>query len=60
MTLIQSLTFPQLQEQAQQLAASIETATGPYQDFLVGWGYDDEQKQAIQKALRQALNPVPT
>lgn len=60
MTLIQSLTFPQLQEQAQQLAASIETATGPYQDFLVRWGYDDEQKQAIQKALRQALNPVPT
>ena len=59
-TLIQALPFLQLQEQTQQLIASIETETGPYQDFLERWGYDDEQKQAIQNALGQVLNPVPT
>jgi hypothetical protein len=51
--LIQALSFPQLQEQANQLTESIDTGAGHYQSFLERWGYDDEQKRAIYVALQQ-------
>lgn len=59
-TLIRALNSPQLQEQAQQLVVGIETETGPYQDFLVRWGYDNEQKQAMRQALECVLQPIQT
>jgi hypothetical protein len=52
--LIQSLPLPQLKEHAHQLATSISTGTGTYQNFLERWRYDAEQKQAMYSALKQA------
>ncbi len=52
--LIQLLNLFQVQEEANQLRASIQTGTGKYQPFLERWGYDSEQKQAINSALEQA------
>jgi signal transduction histidine kinase len=52
--LIQALQLPQVQQEAKQLAHSIQTATGDYQAFLQRWQYDAEQKQAIYAALKQA------
>ena len=49
--LIQRLQLPQVQAEAQQLAQAIETKTGAYQTFLERWGYDEEQRQAMQQAL---------
>jgi hypothetical protein len=34
------------------LLASLETGTGSYGTFLDRWGYDSEQRQAIQAALK--------
>jgi hypothetical protein len=52
--LIQALPLPPLRGQAQQLADSINTATGDYHGFLVRWGYSPEQQQAIRHQLDQA------
>ena len=49
--LIQRLQLPQLQAEAQQLSWALETKTGAYQTFLERWGYDVEQRQAMQQAL---------
>ena len=52
--LIQRLQLPQVQLEAQQLLEAIATSTGPYQPFLERWGYDLEQRQAMQQALEEA------
>jgi hypothetical protein len=49
--LIQRLQLPQVEAEAQQLSQAIETKTGAYQTFLERWGYDVEQRQAMQQAL---------
>jgi hypothetical protein len=49
--LIQRLQLLQVEAEAQQLSRAIETKTGAYQTFLERWGYDVEQRQAIQQAL---------
>lgn len=49
--IIQQLHSPLVTETAQQLNTSAETGTGSYQAFLDRWGYDTEQRQAIQQAL---------
>jgi hypothetical protein len=49
--LIQQLHSPLITEKAQQLNTSAQTGTGSYQAFLDRWGYDTEQRQAIQQAL---------
>ncbi|XGV99866.1 MAG: hypothetical protein ACAF41_13150 [Leptolyngbya sp. BL-A-14] len=49
--LIQRLDLLQVQVEADQLAQAIETGTGSYQPFLERWGYDLEQKVAMQQAL---------
>lgn len=49
--LLQLLTFSELKQQAQELATSLETGTGNYQNFLERWQYDTEQRQAMLQAL---------
>ncbi len=52
--LIQQLELPQLQLEARQLLRAIETGAGGYQTFLERWGYDLEQRAAIQQALHES------
>lgn len=53
--LIQALPSASLQQQAQQLAESIDAGTGSYYHrFLLRWGYSPEQQQAIRHQLEQA------
>lgn len=54
--LIQQLQLPLITEKAQQLYASAKTGEGAYQPFLDRWGYDAEQRQAMQDALAQVLD----
>lgn len=49
--LIQVLQLPQVQTETQSLLGAIETEKGDYQTFLERWGYDLEQRQAMQQAL---------
>ncbi|PSB29647.1 hypothetical protein [Stenomitos frigidus] len=51
--LIQRLHLPQVQAEAEQLSRAIATKTGAYQTFLERWGYDSEQRQAMQQALEE-------
>lgn len=39
----------------QELLKSIQTGGGQYQSFLERWGYDAEQKRAIQQALQSTI-----
>lgn len=49
--LIQQLDLQSIQEKLQRLKNTLENGKGEYQDFLQRWGYDDEQKKAIQNAI---------
>lgn len=51
--LIQQLQTPKLKEEATSLAESLATSAGSYQGFLERWGYDAEQRHAIEQALQQ-------
>lgn len=53
--LIHLLQLPQLQEKASQLLHSVTCGGGVYQTFLDRWGYDDEQRKAIQAAIAQVI-----
>lgn len=53
--LIRLTQLPSASTKIQSLLESIATQTGAYQPFLERWGYDVEQKQAIQQALQQAI-----
>lgn len=53
--LIQQLPLPALQAHLQKLQQSVATGKGDYQTFLERWGYDDQQRQAIQQALTQVV-----
>lgn len=54
--LIEQLKSKLIQKELQKLQATISHGQGDYQDFLTRWNYDDEQQQAIQKAIAQTLN----
>ncbi len=54
-TLIAALQLPELQTELQQLLDSTTTNTGEYQEFLARWGYDAEQRQAIQQVVAAIL-----
>lgn len=43
--------LPVLQQHCEELLNSLKTGTGSYQSFLDRWGYDDEQRQAMQTIL---------
>jgi hypothetical protein len=51
--LIDALQMPEIKVIAQQIIDAIRTGTGEYVEFLERWGYDAEQKGAIEKALSQ-------
>jgi hypothetical protein len=53
--LITALQLPALQIELQQLLDSTTTNTGEYQEFLARWGYDAEQRQAIQQVVTAIL-----
>ncbi len=55
LNLSQQLQLSQIKEYAQHLYDSAKNGTGNYQSFLERWGYDDEQKQAIQTTLEEML-----
>jgi hypothetical protein len=54
-TIIQQLSLPQIQEMCRELLTTITTGTGEYSEFLVRWGYDDEQKKAIAQSMTTLL-----
>lgn len=47
--------LPQIPSKAQELFRNAGGESGQYSDFLERWGYDAEQKQAIQRALEPWL-----
>jgi hypothetical protein len=51
--LIDALQMPEIQVITQQIIDAIRTGTGDYMEFLERWGYDAEQKGAIEQALNQ-------
>ena len=53
--LIQEVDLKAIEEELQKLQDTIETGKGEYTDFLNRWSYDREQKQAIQKAISNAI-----
>lgn len=55
LTLLQHLSIPELQTQLDSLQQTLASNNGPYQAFLTRWGYDTEQRQAIQSALAETF-----
>jgi hypothetical protein len=53
--MINQLNLPQIQAMCRELVDTINTGTGEYSDFLLRWGYDDEQKTAIARSITQLL-----
>ncbi len=51
--LIDSLQMPEVKVISQQIIEAIRTGAGEYAEFLERWGYDAEQKKAIEQALDQ-------
>ena len=49
--LIQQLDSTMIREQLRKLQNTIDTGEGEYLDFLNRWGYNTEQKKAIQTAI---------
>jgi hypothetical protein len=49
--LIDALQMPETKVISQQIVDAIRTGAGDYVEFLERWGYDAEQKGAIEKAL---------
>ncbi len=49
--IMQQLDLPQIQVMCQELVASDLTGTGVYTEFLTRWGYDEEQKNSIDRVL---------
>ncbi|MBE9044196.1 hypothetical protein IQ255_07250 [Pleurocapsales cyanobacterium LEGE 10410] len=53
--LIQKINLESVKNELQKLQNTIITEKGFYQDFLERWGYDAEQRTAIQKAIVNTL-----
>ncbi|NJO40659.1 MAG: hypothetical protein HC769_12085 [Cyanobacteria bacterium CRU_2_1] len=53
--LIQRVQLPEVSQKAQMLYNSAKTGAGEYQGFLDRWGYDVEQRQAIQEVIHLKL-----
>ena len=49
--LIQQINLKLVEDELQKLQSTIITGKGDYQVFLERWGYDAEQRTAIQKAI---------
>jgi hypothetical protein len=57
--LLQKLHLPQISQIAAQLNHSATNDNGSYQSFYQRWGYDSEQRQAIQQALQPFCKKQP-
>jgi hypothetical protein len=57
---IDQVQLPAVEQEAQQLWQSLTQETGTYTDFLQRWGYDAEQKQAMQAAMSQTFPALQT
>jgi hypothetical protein len=55
--LIGLVNLPNLIQELEALETSIRSDSGPYVEFLERWGYDTEQRQAIQAAIQKVLEP---
>jgi hypothetical protein len=53
--MIQALNLPQIQAMCRELVSTIQTGTGSYTEFLTRWGYDDEQKQSIDRIVSRLI-----
>ena len=53
--LIEMLQLPACQTVASQMLASVQNASGEYEEFFRRWGYDEEQRRAIGAAVRSAI-----
>ncbi len=54
--LIQLVQLAIVQTKLQILSDTIATGTGHYKSFLNRWGYDDEQRSAIQQTLKRVIS----
>ena len=54
--LIATLELPRTYELAQQMLESVTAGEGVYEAFLKRWGYDAEQRQAIQQAVQPVVS----
>lgn len=54
--LIGQLQLSTVDQEAQHLWQSLTEGAGPYTEFLERWGYDAEQKQAMQTVLSQVFS----
>lgn len=54
--IVKQMPVDLVQEKLKELHESAATGEGKYQTFLKRWGYDDEQKQVIQKALLEVMS----
>lgn len=50
--LIDAVQMPEVRVIAQQIIDAVQTGAGEYGEFLERWGYDLEQKKAIEQALQ--------
>ena len=55
-TIIRQLNLPQIQDMCRDLLNTISTGVGSYSDFLIRWGYDEEQKNVIARSITQLLS----
>jgi hypothetical protein len=53
--MIEALNLQQIQAMCRELVGTIQTGTGSYTEFLTRWGYDDEQKQSIDRIVSQLI-----
>lgn len=53
--LIQRTQLAEVMHKAKKLKESTTTGTGEYQAFLDRWGYDSEQRQAIQQQMTKVV-----
>lgn len=53
--LVQLVQLAEVNQEVQKLADSAATGSGDYQAFLDRWGYDANQRQAIQRAAQAVL-----
>lgn len=54
--LIQMIEQNSIKQELEKLKLTINDGEGDYQDFLERWQYDDEHKQAIEKAITGVLS----
>jgi hypothetical protein len=51
--IIQQVNLDRIRDLCRELVQTIHTGNGSYSDFLIRWGYDEEQKQAIDRVFSQ-------